>query len=146
MFYLFEMKNIIKIFGSVKAIDNVCLWLNVGEIVLFCGENGFGKLMLMKVLCGIYFYGFYEGEIIFVGEEIQVSYICDIECKGIVIIYQELVLVKELIVLENIFLGNEIIYNGIMDYDLMMLCCQKLFVQVSLFISFDICVGDLGFG
>lgn len=70
MFYLFEMKNIIKIFGSVKAIDNVCLRLNVGEIVLFCGENGFGKLTLMKVLCGIYFYGFYEGEIIFAGEEI----------------------------------------------------------------------------
>lgn len=146
MFYLFEMKNIIKIFGSVKAIDNVCLRLNVGEIVLFCGENGFGKLTLMKVLCGIYFYGFYEGEIIFAGEEIQASYIRDIERKGIVIIYQELVLVKELIVLENIFLGNEIIYNGIMDYDLMTLRCQKLFVQVSLFILFDIRVGDLGFG
>ncbi|MRC56855.1 ATP-binding cassette domain-containing protein, partial [Bacillus thuringiensis] len=53
MIWLFEMKNIIKIFGVVKVVDNVSLCLNVGEVVLLCGENGLGKLMLMKVLCGI---------------------------------------------------------------------------------------------
>ena len=52
--YLLEMKNITKTFGSVKAIDNVCLRLNAGEIVSLCGENGSGKSTLMKVLCGIY--------------------------------------------------------------------------------------------
>ena len=41
--YLLEMKNITKTFGSVKAIDNVCLRLNAGEIVSLCGENGSGK-------------------------------------------------------------------------------------------------------
>lgn len=44
---------------------------------------------------------------------------------------------KELTVLENIFLGNEITHNGIMDYDLMTLRCQKLLAQVSLSISPD---------
>lgn len=146
MIWLFEMKNIIKIFGVVKVVDNVSLCLNVGEVVLLCGENGLGKLMLMKVLCGIYLYGSYEGEIIFVGEMLQVNYICDIECKGIVIIYQELVLVKYFIVLENIFFGVEIFCYGLLDYEIMMLCCQKLLVQVNLFIFFDICVGDFGFG
>ena len=63
--YLLEMKNITKTFGSVKAIDNVCLRLNAGEIVSLCGENGSGKSTLMKVLCGIYPHGSYEGEIIF---------------------------------------------------------------------------------
>lgn len=52
--YLLEMKNITKTFGSVKAIDNVSLRLNAGEIVSLCGENGSGKSTLMKVLCGIY--------------------------------------------------------------------------------------------
>ncbi len=58
----------------------------------------------MKVLCGIYPHGSYEGEIIFAGEEIQASHIRDTERKGIAIIHQELALVKELTVLENIFL------------------------------------------
>ena len=53
--YLLEMKNITKTLGSVKAIDNVCLRLNAGEIVSLCGENGSGKSTLMKVLCGILF-------------------------------------------------------------------------------------------
>ena len=61
--YLLEMKNITKTFGSVKAIDNVCLRLNAGEIVSLCGENGSGKSTLMKVLCGIYPHGSYEGDI-----------------------------------------------------------------------------------
>ena len=94
--YLLEMKNITKTFGSVKAIDNVSLRLNAGEIVSLCGENGSGKSTLMKVLCGIYPHGSYEGEIIFAGEEIQASHIRDTERKGIAIIHQELALVKEL--------------------------------------------------
>lgn len=53
---------------------------------------------------------------------------------------------KELTVLENIFTGNEITHNGIMDYDLMTLRCQKLLAQVSLSISPDTRVGDLGLG
>lgn len=40
---------------------------------------------------------------------------------------------KELTVLENIFLGNEITHNGIMDYDLMTLRCQKLLAQVKFY-------------
>ena len=63
--YLLEMKNITKTFGSVKAIYNGCWRLNAGEIVSLCGENGSGKSTLMKVLCGIYPHGSYEGEIIF---------------------------------------------------------------------------------
>ncbi|WP_369510395.1 ATP-binding cassette domain-containing protein, partial [Escherichia coli] len=60
--YLLEMKNITKTFGSVKAIDNVCLRLNAGEIVSLCGENGSGKSTLMKVLCGIYPHGSYGND------------------------------------------------------------------------------------
>lgn len=81
MSYLLEMKNITKTFGTVKAIDNVSLRLSVGEIVSLCGENGSGKSTLMKVLCGIYPFGSYEGEIIFAGEVIQASHIRDTEQK-----------------------------------------------------------------
>ena len=99
---LLEMKNITKTFGVVKAIDNVSLRLNAGEIISLCGENGSGKSTLMKVLCGIYPHGSYEGEIVFAGETLQANHIRDTERKGIAIIHQELALVKHLTVLENL--------------------------------------------
>lgn len=144
--YLLEMKSITKRFGAVKAVDNVSLRLNPGEVVSLCGENGSGKSTLMKVLCGIYPHGSYEGEIVFAGEVIQATHIRDTERKGIAIIHQELALVKHLTVLENIFLGAEISRHGVLDYDTMTLRCEKLLAQVSLHISPDTRVGDLGLG
>ncbi len=88
MTWLLEMKNITKTFGAVKAVDNVSLRLNAGEVVSLCGENGSGKSTLMKVLCGIYPHGSYEGEIIFAGETLQANHIRDTERKGIAIIHQ----------------------------------------------------------
>ena len=117
MTWLLEMKNITKTFGAVKAVDNVSLRLNAGEVVSLCGENGSGKSTLMKVLCGIYPHGSYEGEIIFAGETLQANHIRDTERKGIAIIHQELALVKHLTVLENIFLGAEISRHGLLDYE-----------------------------
>lgn len=146
MSYLLEMKSITKAFGAVKAVDNVSLRLNPGEIVSLCGENGSGKSTLMKVLCGIYPHGSYDGEIIFSGETLQATHIRDTERKGIAIIHQELALVKHLTVLENIFLGAEIARHGVLDYDTMTLRCEKLLAQVSLAISPDTRVGELGLG
>ena len=50
MTWLLEMKNITKTFGAVKAVDNVSLRLNAGEVVSLCGENGSGKSTLMNIL------------------------------------------------------------------------------------------------
>ncbi|WBM70824.1 xylose ABC transporter ATP-binding protein [Buttiauxella sp. WJP83] len=143
---LLEMKNITKTFGVVKAVDNVSLSVDSGEVMSLCGENGSGKSTLMKVLCGIYPFGSYEGEIWFAGEKLQASHIRDTERKGIAIIHQELALVKHLTVLENIFLGAEMSRGGVLDYDSMTLRSQKLLAQVSLNISPDTRVGSLGLG
>lgn len=53
---------------------------------------------------------------------------------------------KHLTVLENIFLGAELSRHGVLDYDTMTLRCEKLLAQVSLAISPDTRVGDLGLG
>lgn len=104
---LLEMKNITKTFPGVKALDNVNLQVEKGEIHALVGENGAGKSTLMNVLSGIYPYGSYTGDIIYNGELCKFSKIKDSEEKGIVIIHQELALIPYMTIGENMFLGNE---------------------------------------
>ena len=104
---LLEMKNITKTFPGVKALDNVNLKVEEGEIHALVGENGAGKSTLMNVLSGIYPYGTYEGDIIYNGETCHFNQIKDSEARGIVIIHQELALIPYMTIGENMFLGNE---------------------------------------
>lgn len=143
---LLKMKNITKTFGSVKAVDNVSLSLNSGQILSLCGENGSGKSTLMKVLSAVYPYGSYSGEIYFAGERLKANHIRDTEDKGIAIIHQELALVQEMSVLENIFLGREFVQYGVMDYNKMYIHCISLLKQVKLDIDPNTKLGSLGLG
>ena len=100
---LLDMRGIVKSFSGVRALNGVSIQLARGEALSICGENGSGKSTLMKVLSGVWPHGSYEGEIFFEGNLVKAATIRDTEALGIVIIHQELALVKELSVLENIF-------------------------------------------
>ncbi len=104
---ILEMNHITKEFSGVKALDDVNVRVERGEIHAFCGENGAGKSTLMNILSGIYPHGSYSGDIIYNGEVVQFHSIKDSEKKGIVIIHQELALSPYLTVAENVFMGNE---------------------------------------
>ena len=114
---ILQMRDITKVFPGVRALDGVTLEVRRGEIHSICGENGAGKSTLMKVLSGVYPYGSYEGQIIYKGEEAKFKNIKESENAGIVIIHQELTMIPELSITENIFLGNEIVRNGLIDWD-----------------------------
>ena len=114
---LLEMRSITKEFPGVKALSNVNLVVEEGEIHAICGENGAGKSTLMKVLSGIHPYGSYEGQIIYDGKECRHQTIKDSEKLGIVIIHQELALVPYLSIAENMFLGNERARRGVINWD-----------------------------
>jgi putative multiple sugar transport system ATP-binding protein len=105
---ILEMNHITKTFPGVKALDDVTLKVERGEIHAICGENGAGKSTLMKVLSGVYAFGTYTGDIVYENEVRKFSNITDSEAQGIVIIHQELALSPHLSIAENIFLGNEI--------------------------------------
>ncbi|MCW9699894.1 MULTISPECIES: D-xylose ABC transporter ATP-binding protein [unclassified Avibacterium] len=143
---LLSMKNITKKFGDVTALNHISIELNEGEILSLCGENGSGKSTLMKVLCGIYPYGEYSGEIYFSNEPLIAKTIKDTEEKGIAIIHQELTLVKNMTILENMFLGNERTKLGITDDNEMYLRCKTILQQVQLDIDPNIKVAELGLG
>ena len=114
---ILQMKGITKEFPGVKALDNVTFEVREGTIHAICGENGAGKSTLMKVLSGVYPYGSYSGQIFFNGREMHFRNIKESERAGIVIIHQELTLIPELSIAENIFLGNEIIRSGLIDWE-----------------------------
>ncbi|HHT7703619.1 D-xylose ABC transporter ATP-binding protein [Pasteurella multocida] len=143
---LLEMKNITKKFGDVVALNNISISLEMGEVLSLCGENGSGKSTLMKVLCGIYPYGDYEGEIYFLNERLIAKNIRETEEKGISIIHQELALVKNMSILENMFLGNEMTQLGLTNDNEMYLRCKTLLQQVQLDVDPNTKVKELGLG
>jgi putative multiple sugar transport system ATP-binding protein len=126
------MKDIVKEFSGVRALDGVSLDVVRGEVHGICGENGAGKSTLMKVLSGVYPHGHFEGEIEFDGAPATFGSINDSEAAGIVIIHQELALSPYLSIAENIFLGNERATRGIIDWSETNLQARALLDRVGL--------------
>lgn len=143
---ILQMQGITKIFPGVKALDDVNLEVHRGTILSICGENGAGKSTLMKVLSGVYPYGTYDGKIIYMGNEVQFKDIKESEHAGIVIIHQELAMIPELSITENIFLGNEIVKYGLIDWEAQRIRTVELLEKVGLFINPKTLIKHLGVG
>ena len=143
---ILEMKNITKTFPGVKALDNVNLQVEEGEIHALVGENGAGKSTLMNVLSGIYPYGSYEGDIVYNGEVCQFQKITDSEAKGIVIIHQELALVPQMTIGENMFLGNERGKKNAINWNETYSEADKYLKMVGLSESSRVLIKDIGTG
>jgi putative multiple sugar transport system ATP-binding protein len=143
---ILEMRGITKTFPGVKALSNVNLSVKAGEIHGIVGENGAGKSTLMKVLSGVYPHGSYDGEIHFAGEERRFGGIADSEHIGIIIIHQELALVPLLSIAENIFLGNEVARNGIIDWNEAFRRTKALLKKVGLDESPQTLIDSIGVG
>ena len=102
--YRLEMKNITKRFGGVKALTDVSLKVEPGEIHALIGENGAGKSTLMKILSGAYQRD--SGQIFIDGKEVKITNPKESKDLGVAIIYQEFMLAPDLTVAENIFIDK----------------------------------------
>ena len=103
--YILEMRDIVKTFPGVKALDNARLRLKKGEVHALIGENGAGKSTLMKILLGIYPQD--SGEVIFKGKPAKFRSPHDALTGGISMIHQEISLIPTVSVAENIWIGRE---------------------------------------
>lgn len=144
--FILEMREITKTFPGVKALQDVSLKVERGEIHAICGENGAGKSTLMKVLSGVYPHGEYEGDIVFDGKTVEFANIKASEERGIVIIHQELALSPYMSLAENIFLGNEIKKAGMIDWNATNAEAAKLLARVGLDENPVTRVMDIGVG
>ncbi|MFK7995527.1 MAG: multiple monosaccharide ABC transporter ATP-binding protein [Granulosicoccus sp.] len=146
MTMLLQMQGITKVFPGVRALDDVSLTVQAGEIHALVGENGAGKSTLMKVLSGVYPHGSYDGTIIFDGRTIRLSDISDSEKLGIIIIHQELALVPLLSIAENLFIGNEIAKTGVISWPEVFRRTEQLLKKVGLYEKPATLVGKIGVG
>lgn len=98
-----KLTNICKSFGSNKANHNVCFDLKKGEIHALLGENGAGKSTLMNILYGIY--GCDSGSICINGQCVSIDNPGQAISHGIGMVHQHFMLIPQLSVTQNIFLG-----------------------------------------
>ncbi len=144
--YIFEMRGITKDFPGVKALDNVTFSVKSGEIHALVGENGAGKSTLMKILSGVYPGGTYDGTIVIDGAEKRFKSTGESEKTGIAIIYQELALVKQLSIVENICLGDEIARGGVINWDASYKKADEVLKKVGLNVNPSFPISYLGVG
>ncbi len=98
------MQGISKGFPGVKALSDVSISLDRGEVLGIVGENGAGKSTLMKVLAGVFPAD--AGDMHLDGEAFQPRRPRDSLDAGIIVIHQELSLIPDRSVAENIYLGH----------------------------------------
>lgn len=101
---MLELRNISKRFPGVKALSDISVSFNEGEIHAICGENGAGKSTLMKIICGIYQAD--EGDILLNGEKIKLNGYEDALNHHIGIVNQEINLISNSSIAENICLDK----------------------------------------
>jgi ribose transport system ATP-binding protein len=100
-----EVKNLVKHYPGVKALDGVDLVVRQNEVLGLAGENGAGKSTLLKALVGLVRPD--SGEIWVRGEKVRLKSVVDAANHGIGMVFQEQSLVPNLTAAENIVLGSE---------------------------------------
>ncbi|MEG1549319.1 MAG: sugar ABC transporter ATP-binding protein [Ruthenibacterium sp.] len=119
-----RMENICKEFPGVKALQNVNLSVNKGEVLALVGENGAGKSTLIKTLMGVY--PKTSGKIFIEGKEVNFSGPLEAQQLGLGAVYQDVTIAMHLSVAENFFLGKlPITKLGLVDWTKMFKSAQS---------------------
>jgi ABC-type sugar transport system ATPase subunit len=103
---MLSVRNLVKRFGGLTAVNHVSLDVCPGEVVGLVGDNAAGKSTLIKCISGVYQPD--EGEIFFQGQRTHFARPIDARRAGIETIYQDLALAGNLGVSANIFMGREV--------------------------------------
>lgn len=135
------MRGIHKSFPGVKALDDVSLHLQKGEVLALLGENGAGKSTLIKILGGAHLPD--RGELFVDGSRVEALTPVAARRAGISIIYQEFNLIPELTVRENIFLGREETRSGFISTSRERRFSVRLFERIGIAIDPDARCSDL---
>jgi len=110
---LFEMRNIAKAYGGVRALEDAQLKVEAGRIHAVLGENGAGKSTLIKIMSGVVQPD--HGLMRLDGTEMRFATPKAANAAGIVCIFQELSLIPDLSVADNIAISGAPKRFGLID-------------------------------
>lgn len=112
---ILEFRHVGKSFPGVKALDDITFGVRQGTIHCLIGENGAGKSTLMKVINGMYKLD--SGEILFEGKPWNPKSSAQARTQGIAMIHQELNIIPEMTIVQNMYLGKEVMKKGLIVDD-----------------------------
>ena len=131
-----EMNNIYKAFGQNKVLEGVQFSLEAGEVHALMGENGAGKSTLMNILTGLHKHD--QGTITINGKEVSFKDSKEAEKAGLAFIRQELNIWPEMTVLENLFIGKEMVNAlGVLKTKQMKAKATEIFKTLNISLPFD---------
>ena len=104
-----------KSFSGVRALDDVSISIQSGEVTAILGQNGAGKSTLIQILAGIHPAGSYSGQLRLEGKSFAPVNAEEAERAGVALVPQEINIVPEMSVSENICLNAEPTRWGLID-------------------------------
>jgi simple sugar transport system ATP-binding protein len=102
---LVELRDIVKRFGSVIALNGVTMKVHAGEVMCLLGDNGAGKSTLIKTLSGVHQPT--DGDILIDGKPVVMHSPRDALDRGIATVYQDLAMIPLMSITRNFFMGRE---------------------------------------
>ena len=105
-----ELDGISKSYGSIQAVSGASLSIRPGEVMALVGDNGAGKSTLVKIVGGAVQPT--SGRIILDGRDMVFNTPLEARNLGIETVYQDLALAPHLSVVQNMFLGREVVRRG----------------------------------
>jgi ribose transport system ATP-binding protein len=139
--YILEMKNVMKLYPGVVALDDMTLQVKRGSVHALVGENGAGKSTLIKTLAGAVQPD--AGQIVLEGESFKGMNPELAIKKGIGVVYQEFNLIPQLTVTENIFFKRELKKGIVVDTARMNQLAKEKMAELGLDIDVKAKVADL---
>ena len=136
-----SLRGITKVFGSVRANNDISLDIHAGRIKALLGENGAGKSTIMKILGG--YLAPTTGQVVLDGKPVTYHSGPEGEAQGVVVIHQEFNLAPDLTVAANIFLGREITKGVGLDHAAMRAATAELLTRLDTTIRPDALIRDL---
>jgi len=110
---IIELRGITKSFGPVDVLKGINFKVYAGQVTALVGDNGAGKSTLIKGLAGVQPYD--GGTVHFAGEQIEINSPTQASSHGIEVVYQDLALCENLDIVQNMFLGKEVMKGGTLN-------------------------------
>ena len=110
---LLPLRGIRTSFGPVEVLADVDLDVPAGQVTALCGDNGAGKSVLVKCVAGIHEPD--GGQILWNGRPVRIRNAREASALGIETVYQDLALADNLDIVQNMFLGRELVRHHLLD-------------------------------